>query len=241
MVRGYGHVEAQEQLAEMGIYSNSVMQVNRVGLPRMYLVELARDLAKCPSLSTGRMIKGKKTYECDHSPTTESCRKYNFTFLHKQSSHPAEDGAMGAVWELSLWQDSALIIGYSNFFSGSRCGELARGTHGSKESNMVWAPEGIWHYNVQSRSATDGADELRKKLSLGARRIVRAGHKGVTFVLDVALTNAAIMWQFMQPKKQHLFTNVSASFRLSCTHQHDCHTCCAVHRSTFVSLGLTVF
>lgn len=129
-------------------------------------------------------------------------------FLHKPSAHPGAPGAKGAEWELSLWQDSALIIGLGNCFSGSRCGELARGTHGSKESSMVWAPEAIWQYNVQGRSATDGADQLRKKMSLGSRRIVRAGHKGITFVLDVALTNAAIMWQFVQPRKRALYTKV---------------------------------
>lgn len=210
MDRGYGHVEAQEKLAEMGIYSNAVMQINRVGLPRVYLAELSKDLAKCPSLQTARVVKGKRTFECDHGPETEGCRKFNFTFLHKQSSSPCKDGAEGAEWELSLWQDSALIIGFGNFFSGSRCGELARGSHGSRDSNMVWVPEAIWHYNVQGRSATDGADQLRKKLSLGTRRIVRAGHKGITFVLDVAFTNAAIMWQFVQPKKHHNFTKVSS-------------------------------
>lgn len=116
---------------------------------------------------------------------------------HKLSETPDLQGAAGASWELSLWQDFQLIVSVSNFFSGTRCGELTRGSHGAKESYAVWVPESIWHYNVQGRSATDGADQLRKKLNLAERRIVRAGHKGITFVFDLAFTNAAIMWQWL--------------------------------------------
>ena len=76
---------------------------------------------------------------------------------------------------------------------------LTRGTKGLSHSYGVWAPENIWHYNVQGRSATDGADQLRKKLSLAERRIQRIGNKCISFVFDVAFTNASIMWLFVQP------------------------------------------
>lgn len=192
----------------MGIYTNAVMQTNRVGLPRCYISDLATDLGSCPKVpkSDGR----GDCAECPHTADTPTCRKFNFTMLHKQSSTPHEDGPSGADWELSLWEDSSLIISYGNFFSGSRCGELARGAYGARESNMVWVPESIWHYNVQGRSATDGADQLRKKMNLAQRRIVRAGHKGIAFVLDIAMTNASIMWQWVQPnvKKKQKCTKV---------------------------------
>ena len=55
-------------------------------------------------------------------------------------------------------------------------------------------------YNVQGRSATDGNDQLRKKLCMAERRIVRAGHKGIAFVLDLAMTNVAIIWRELAAK-----------------------------------------
>lgn len=133
-----------------------------------------------------------------------------------------------------MWKDSTLIISFGNFFSGSRCGELARGTHGSKDSSMVWAPEAMWHYNVQGRSsATNGADQMRKKLTLGSRRVVRAGHRGITFVPDLALTNAAIMWQFVRPGKKQRFMTVSAPLQLTHVASNTCSTLC--YRSSSLS------
>ena len=81
---------------------------------------------------------------------------------HKRGSAPEASDARAALWELALWQDSMLIVAYSNFFSTARCGLLRRGGARQKNSYAVWAPEAIWHYNVQRRSATDGADQLRK-------------------------------------------------------------------------------
>lgn len=190
--RGYGHVQAQEELARMGVYSNAIMAANRVGLPRNYLAELATEL-QCPD------IGDRKKAACTHRPDVETCRKFCFTALHKTSTakESCASSVAGATWELSCWQDSKLIISYSNFFSSSRCGLLARGAHGDRHSYKVWAPEPIWHYNVQGRSATDGSDQLRKKMSIAERRIVRAGVKGISFVFDLAFTNAAIMWQFL--------------------------------------------
>eukprot|EP00967_Tisochrysis_lutea_P133802 scaffold235436_cov35-Tisochrysis_lutea.AAC.2 len=101
----------------------------------------------------------------------ESClraatgNRFVWTVLHK------------GEFELCLWQDSQLILSYGNFCSSTRCGLLARGSPGSKKSYSVWAPESVWHYNVQGRSATDGHDQQRKKLSLASRRVVRMGTK----------------------------------------------------------------
>ena len=77
--------------------------------------------------------------------------------------------------ELALWQDSQLICSYHNFFSSARCGLLARGAHGDKESFNVYTPEPLWHYNVEGRSATDGDDQLCKRLCVAERRCQRAG------------------------------------------------------------------
>lgn len=206
--RGYGHVEAQSQLAEMGVYSCAVMNTNRIGLPREYLKELAQDLSDCPP-------DASNSRPCTHGDE-EGCRRFCFTALHKQSRQSGQAGAAGSDWELSCWQDSQLIIGLTNFFSASRCGVLSRGSHGSHYSYAVWAPEGLWHYNIQGRSATDSADQRRKKLCIAERRILRAGVKGIAFVFDIAITNAAIMWQFAhraavsRAKLGKQFTKVSA-------------------------------
>lgn len=84
-------------------------------------------------------------------------------------------------------------------FSGARAGLLARGAKKRKESHNVWVPESIWHYNVEGRSATDGSDQLRKKLCMAERRIQRAGHKGICFVFNIAFTNGAVLHRFLQP------------------------------------------
>lgn len=186
--RGYGHIQAQEELAKRGIFSSAMIAANRVGLPRKYLEHLASELGSCPD-------------KCTHDDEAQDCRRFTFTALHKKAStsstESAQTEAACADWELCCWQDSQLLISFGNFFSTTRCGLLSRGSHGSKYSYSVWAPEAIWHYNIQGRSATDGADQLRKKMCLAERRIVRAGVKGMTFVFDLAFTNAAIMWQFL--------------------------------------------
>lgn len=189
--RGYGHVEAQEALAEMGIYSNSVMPLNRVGIPRNYLAELEKNLT-CPD----QMVDGKEV-ACNHDPDAKGCNKFVFTALHKKNSNAQKGGAAGADWELACWVDGQLIVSLSNFFSTSRCGTLTRGGSNVAESYSVWAPESIWHYNLQGRSATDGCDQLRKRMSVAERRTLRIGVKGIFFVFDLAFTNAAIMWHFV--------------------------------------------
>ena len=113
-----------------------MMSDNRIGLPREYLAQLRKDL-ECDA-------------GCNHKEDNAECRKYMWTVLNK-------DG-----FELCLWQDSKLIVSYGNFFSASRCGELSRGSHGSKDSYYVWVPESIWHYNIEGRSATDGGDQVRR-------------------------------------------------------------------------------
>lgn len=210
--RGYGHVEGQQQLAKMGVYTNAVMAYNRVGLPRNYLAELAKELT-CPKLSG----KPRGNDACTHDPDIDTCRKACYTILHKLVAGSG-GGAEHASWELSCWQDSKLIVTYTNFFSSARCGLLARGGRKARESYNVWAPEPVWHYNVQGRSATDGADQLRKKMCIAERRTVRAGVKGINFVFDIAFTNAAIMWQFVhretvsRAQLEKKFTKVSAAY-----------------------------
>lgn len=190
MDRGYGHVEAQEAAAKAGVYTNALVVFNRKGLPRNYLADLRNDLSTC-NPEAGPDAK------CTHGPDAIDCRMYMYTMLHKQSYRRDAAGAEGAEWELTCWQDSELIVSLGNFFSGTRCGLLARGAYKQVTSFSVWVPESIWHYNVQGRSATDGADQLRKKLSIAERRTLRIGHKGINFVFDLALTNASIMWKFV--------------------------------------------
>lgn len=172
--RGYGHMGAQKVASDKGIFTNAMMVDNRVGLPRQFIAQCRQDL-ECD--------KG-----CNHKADNEDCRKFMWTVVNK-------DG-----FELCLWQNSKLIISYGNFFSSSRCGELSRGSHGSKESYYVWVPESIWHYNIEGRSATDGGDQLRRKLATAERRITRAGHKGIAFVFDIAFSNGAVTWRFLQPR-----------------------------------------
>lgn len=174
--RGYGHVQAQERLwLEDGVHSNAMIQANRVGLPREFIDQVKKDLGHCPS-------------KCSHKPDSAGCRKYLWTAVHRPP------------FELSLWMDSKLILCYGNFFSCSRAGLLTRGSTGSRDSYSLWAPENTWHYNIEGRSATDSADQARKKLSLAERRIQRAGHKGIAFVFDIAFSNGAAMQRMLQPQ-----------------------------------------
>lgn len=76
---------------------------------------------------------------------------------------------------------------------------LTRGSTGSKDSFSLWAPENTWHYNIEGRSATDSADQARRKLSIAERRTKRAGPKGIAFVFDLAFSNGSAMQRMMQP------------------------------------------
>lgn len=53
---------------------------------------------------------------------------------------------------------------------------------------------------MQGRSATDSHDQLRKKLSLATRRVVRSGTKGILFAVDIAMTNGHIVHNFLAHK-----------------------------------------
>lgn len=174
--RGYGNVNAQQRLwFELGVYSNAMIPKNRIGLPRQFISSMSADLSDCPQ-------------KCTHKPDEDDCRKFRWTCVHKPP------------FELNLWQDSRTILSYGNFFSSSRAGCLSRGSHGDKESYSVWVPESIWHYNIKGRSATDSADQARKKLAIAERRTERAGQKGMAFVVfDVVMTNAAAMHRMLQP------------------------------------------
>ena len=92
----------------------------------------------------------------------------------------------------------------------------------------MWVPESIWHYNVEGRSATDGGDQLRRKMAMAERRTVRAGHKGIAFVFDIAFSNGAVTWRFLQPrttprsKLDREFTKVRSAPR--CAPSHSPHS-----------------
>ena len=189
--RGYGNVEGQAALRAKGVFSEAMVQKDRVGLPRKLIERICKELGKCTAGEDedGGAGGGGKRQKCSHGPDVASCMKYCWTVVHK------------GEYELRIWQDAQPILSYGNFFSTSRCGEVNRGAHGAKESYAVWAPESIWHYNLQGRSGTDGHDQQRKKLAMASgRRVVRAGVKGILFALDLALTNGWTMWQFLGEK-----------------------------------------
>ena len=53
MDRGYGHMEAQQALSDVGVYSNSIMQANRVGLPTQWLAQMKKVLGVCADEEEG--------------------------------------------------------------------------------------------------------------------------------------------------------------------------------------------
>ena len=54
-------------------------------------------------------------------------------------------------------------------------------------------PEGIGLYNLIGRSATDGGDQERKRLSLANRRQLRSGPKGALLDAEIAMVNATVV------------------------------------------------
>ena len=155
----------------------------------------------CPGYEPA--AKRRKKGACKHGPDDEECNRFRFTSVHK------------GEWELQLWQDSKLIVCLTNFFSGERAGLLARGSHKSKVSYEVWAPEGVWHYNVEGRSATDGHDQKRKLVCLSERRCQRLGTKKMLWGVDLAITNGSIIEEEigqaaqLEPKEQAKLTKVN--------------------------------
>lgn len=143
--------------------------------------------------------KAKKK-RCTHGPDEPNCNKYNWTVVNKGEN------------ELVLFQDSKLILHFSNFFSSERCGYISRGSKFMTSSHKVYAPEGLWHYGAEGRSATDGDDQQQKKVAMAERRVVRNGTKGILWGLDRAFTNGSIMETFVAPadtraKKQLAYFN----------------------------------
>ena len=90
--RGYGHIDGQHALAEAGIYSNSMMQKDRVGLPREFISILSKDLGKCTGGEnqdgddgdgTAEGAGRKRKHKCTHGPDETDCQKFCWTALHK--------------------------------------------------------------------------------------------------------------------------------------------------------------
>lgn len=70
--RGYGNVAAQDALwAEAGVYSNSMVQTNRCGMPRELISQVQVDLHACDK-------------DCDHKLSAHGCRKFMWTVVHKK-------------------------------------------------------------------------------------------------------------------------------------------------------------
>ena len=178
-----------------GIYTNSMMQKDRVGLCRQFIAEVATASADCPA-------------GCTHKDDAKECRKFMWTVSHK-------DG-----FDITLWQDSQLIIAYGIFSSGTRAGLLARGAHGDKESFRVWVPESIQHYNIEGRSATDGGDQLRRKLATAERRIDAQGIKvlALSLTLPLPMQLSCGAWFRLTPHPHRSSRTISP--RCACTLQY---------------------
>ena len=208
--RGYGHVEAQKSIAPNpsapagqrgGVYTMSVMDADRIGLPRQAIKQVSEAL-RCEN-------------KCDHKHDAQDCHKWMWTCFHK------------GEWELQLWMDSKLMICLSNAYSGTRAAYLSRGI--GAENFKVWSPEAHHSYTVYGRSATDRHDQVRpsdfteiltslihsslihtythsshhgcqdqKKMAMAARRTVRNGVKGGLFGFDILFTNGKCMWVDLQ-------------------------------------------
>ena len=78
---------------------------------------------------------------------------------------------------------------------------------------------------MQGRSATDGHDQLRKKLCLAERRIVRAGHKGIAFVFDLAITNMTIIWRELAERAGVKRADLDGKYNKVCLPPPAPHTC----------------
>lgn len=94
MDRGYGNLAAQQRLwEEDGIYSNSIMQDNRKGLPRRWLADVKKDLTSCPK-------------QCQHREGDSECRKFMWSVMNKPpfelNDCVARFQADNIVWKLLL-------------------------------------------------------------------------------------------------------------------------------------------
>ena len=56
--------------------------------------------------------------------------------------------------------------------------------------------EGVGRYAIYGRSCTDGGDQLRKKIQLAARRVLRQGPKGALFDAELGLVNGSIIYKW---------------------------------------------
>ena len=80
-----------------------------------------------------------------------------------------------------------------DLYLGDRVGILKRSTKVAKMVYFVDCTECTWAYNVFGRSGTDNADQHRKNQQVSARSVPREGSKGMLFIFDICLSNAASM------------------------------------------------
>lgn len=191
--RGYGNLQAMQWAADNGFHVTSMMQADRVGLPRRYLAALKRQMV-CPK-------------KCTHEASMGHCKRWAWTVLHK------------GHWELEIWSDGAsLVLGLSSCTSATRCVELARTVR--RETRLPLCPMGIGLYNLFGRGPTDGGDSQRKRLSLACRRRQRQGPKGALFDGEIGFVNGAILaselrsghvtvWDFADEYSTEVLTSVS--------------------------------
>ena len=104
--------------------------------------------------------------------------------------------------EVVVWRDGDVVLNFvSNALSAQWVGTLRRSV-GKTDSYCVCVPYPLWAYNVYGRSGVDGMDQFRKQQQTSARRTVRNGVKGMLFVIDICLSNAAILMLEHQPVQE---------------------------------------
>ena len=98
-------------------------------------------------------------------------------------------------WELQVWCDGKrLVIALTDCCSGCRGVHVGRSVE--KKSVKAVAVEGVGRYAIYGRSCTDGGDQLRKKIQLAARRVLRQGPKGALFDAEIGLVNGSIIYKW---------------------------------------------
>ena len=168
MDNGLGTIKVLKACRRLGHHGTSLMNVNRVGIPRR-LIALLRKRVRCP--------KG-----CSHEVTSEACTRFSWFVMHK------------GPWELSIWFDignqvkgKGCVISVSDCTSCTRTNTLSRTV--GRRTQLVAVPEPIGGYNLYGRHGLDISDQQRKRLSLAHRRLLRQGPKRHLFDMEISFCN----------------------------------------------------
>lgn len=188
--RGMLDVSTLQQVGASGLGASALMQQNRVGLPRRLLKRLAADM-KCPA-------------RCQHEAGSTTCRRWSWCVLHK------------GEWELQLFADAGKwpVMVLSNCTSAAR--QVREVRQVGNRTFQVMTPEAVGLYNVHGRSAVDGTDIKRKKISLAVRRQLRQGPKRALFDAEIGFVCGSTIHSHSRPASERLSVN---EFAVQYAHQ----------------------